>query len=320
MDTKHISSHEIITFIGKDVLNHYGSKSVNVTGFSYLGNHSKNVLLFVKNTSLLRDAQLPQNSIIIIPEIDSTTLSKDLLENNLFISVHDPRLCFIKCLNKFFAPQKPVGIHPTAVIDETAQIDPSCYIGAYSVIGANCIIEAGSCIYPHVCLYDGVKIGQNVIIHANTVIGADGFGYQRDDKGHFEKFPHYGHVIIEDNVEIGSNTSIDRGTLGDTIIRENAKIDNLVHIAHNVYIGEETAVIAQSIIGGSAKIGARSWIAPAAAVMNGIELGQDSFVGMSATVTKNVAQGDVVVGSPARPIKIYQKMMRALKQLAESDG
>ncbi|MFA6455573.1 MAG: UDP-3-O-(3-hydroxymyristoyl)glucosamine N-acyltransferase, partial [Bacteroidota bacterium] len=164
-------------------------------------------------------------------------------------------------------------------------------------------------------IYDNVRIGKNVIIQAGAVIGGDGYGYSRNDKGEFEKFPHVGAVLIEDDVEIGANTCVDRGTLGNTIIREGAKIDNLVHIAHNVTVGKHAAVIAQSMIGGSTVIGDYGWIAPSASLMNGIKIGSKVTVGLGAVVTKNIPDGETWAGVPAQPLRDFVSIQKKLKEL-----
>jgi len=147
------------------------------------------------------------------------------------------------------------------------------------------------------------------------VIGADGFGYQRNDKGEFEKFPHIGGVVIKDNVEIGSNTSIDRGALGNTIIEEGAKIDNLVHIAHNVKVGKHSAVIANSMIGGSTIIGDYSWVAPSVCMRDQISTGNNVTIGLGAVVLKSIPEGETWTGSPAKPLAEFLELQKKLKKL-----
>lgn len=222
---------------------------------------------------------------------------------SFFIPVDHPRLVFAMIVDRFYPKKKRSGIDSTAVIGENCQIGKDVYIAPHCFIGDNVVIGDGTVIHSNVTIYEQTTIGKNVIIHSGTVIGADGFGYEKDEMGEFRKFPHIGGVEIEDDVEIGANTCIDRGTLSNTFIGRNAKIDNLCHIAHNVQVGENSVVIALSMIGGSTKIGKNSWIAPSTAVKNGITIHDDTLVGLGAVVLKNVEAGDIVAGVPAKSIK-----------------
>lgn len=239
--------------------------------------------------------------------------------NNCLLVCDNPRLSFMRAVTAFFLPPSPPsGIHPTAIVSASAKIDPSASIGAYCVIGDLCRIGARSILRPHVILYDRVEIGSDVNINAGTVIGADGFGYERNERGELEKFPHVGGVVIDDHVEIGSNTSIDRGTVGDTWIKTGARIDNQVHIAHNAVVGARAAVIAQAMIGGSVKIGDESWIAPGAVLMNQISIGSHATVGLGAVVTKDVEDGQTVMGSPAQDTADFKATRRILRSLMQN--
>ncbi len=174
-----------------------------------------------------------------------------------------------------------------ALGDNYISPDPPVF-GVPSLLAQSCFV------------YNGCYVGKNVKVGHNTVIGGPGFGYVTEPDGSRWRVPHIGRVVIEDNVQIGSNTCIDRGCLGDTIIREGARIDNLVHIAHNVEIGRNAVVVAHAMIAGSAKIGAGAWIAPGAHVRNGVTVGANAVVGMMANVVKDVAPGVTVMGNPAR--------------------
>ena len=228
----------------------------------------------------------------------------------------NPRLTFMRAIARYFGvDQPPAGIHPSALLDPTACVDPTAHIGAFCSIGARCVIGPGTVIRPHVTIYDNVRIGANCRINSGTVIGADGFGYERNAIGELEKFPHIGGVIIGDEVEIGSNTSIDRGSLGDTKIESRSRIDNLVHISHNVVVGEDAAVIALSMLGGSVNVGKGAWIAPGAVIMNQITVGEHATVGLGAVVVKHVASHQTVMGSPAQDSLEFRASRAAVARL-----
>jgi UDP-3-O-[3-hydroxymyristoyl] glucosamine N-acyltransferase len=233
------------------------------------------------------------------------------------VVLDDPKLAYVAVLNHCFRPEPPpAGLHPTAVVDSSATLADSCSVGANAVIGAGSSIGANTIIGPNVVIGANVRIGARSIVGPGSVLGFDGFGYTRHPDGTAERFPHFGGVLVGDDVEIGSNTSVDRGTLGDTVIEDGAKIDNLVHIAHNVRVGADAYVIAHAMIGGSTTIGARAWIAPNVAVRDGIVIGDDALVGLGSVVTKSVGDGQTVAGSPAMPIAELKRMQAALKQAA----
>lgn len=245
---------------------------------------------------------------------NSIELDNSLLESKFFIQTEDPKNTFIKIVSSlFYVPNEP-QIHRSALIDSKSVIGENVHIGPNVVIkrshiGNNVVIH-GNCY-----IFENTIIGNNVIINPGTVIGADGFGYSKNADSSYEKFPHFGGVIIEDYVEIGSNTSIDRGTLGNTIIKKGVKIDNLVHIAHNVVIGENTLVIANSMIGGSTKIGKNCWISPSCSILNGLEIGDNVMIGMSSVVTKSIQANQTWTGSPAKPIDEFKNLQNKLKRL-----
>lgn len=237
------------------------------------------------------------------------------------IVVANARLAFMRAVACYFAPNaREQGIHPTAVVHASAEIHSGAVVGPFCMIGPGCIVGADCTLAPHVVLMQDVQLGCRVSIGAGTVIGADGFGYERNEAGELEKFPHIGGVVIGDDVEIGSNTSIDRGTLDSTRIGLRARIDNQVHIAHNVIIGADAAIIAQAMIGGSARIGDRAWIAPSATIMNQVSVGADATVGLGAVVVQSVPDDATVMGSPAQSSDDFRRTRAALKRIVSDAG
>lgn len=210
-----------------------------------------------------------------------------------------PKESFICILNKLFVRKAPAGIHPTAIIDAEAKIGTQVSIGAYCVIG-KCEIGDQTIIHSHCVIHDQSILGKRIVIKSHTTIGSDGFGYSKALDGNYIKFPHLGGVILEDDVEVGSNTCIDRGTLGNTRIGANSKIDNLVHVAHNVQLGKNCLVIANVLIGGSTVLGDNCWIAPSATLRDGLKIVSGVTIGMGALVTKDLDVPGIYMGSPAK--------------------
>lgn len=182
-------------------------------------------------------------------------------------------------------------------------VHPTASIGRNVVLGKGVVIGEGARILHNVVIQDEVSIGARSIVKSCAVVGEDGFGFERDTDGKALRLPHLGRVIIEDDVEIGSLTTVCRGTLGDTRIRRGAKIDDHVHIAHNVDVGEDAFVIACAEISGGVRIGAQAWVAPNASVLNQLKIGTKAVVGLGAVVVRNVDDRSIVAGNPAKHIR-----------------
>ena len=230
-------------------------------------------------------------------------------------------------LLQFYEQMKPrkTGIAPLVSISEKAKIGENVYIGAFVCIGDGVVIGDGAQIYPHtvigdgvaigqkttifpnVTIYQGCKIGNNVTIHAGSVIGADGFGFAPNQEG-YDKIPQIGIVVIEDNVEIGANTCIDRSTMGQTVIHKGVKLDNLIQVAHNCEIGENTVMSAQVGLAGSTKIGSWCMVGGQAGFSGHIQVADKTFVGAQCGVIKNTkGDGETLIGSPAMDPKMFFK-------------
>jgi UDP-3-O-[3-hydroxymyristoyl] glucosamine N-acyltransferase len=220
-----------------------------------------------------------------------------------YVISENPRLDFARAVQRFFVPAKIPNIAETARIGSGVELGADVIIGEYSVIGDGVIIGNNTEIRHHVVIYDNTIIGRNCLVKSNTVIGEEGFGFERDENGVPVRIPHLGRVVIGDNVEIGASTVIARGTLEDTIIESNVKIDDQVFIAHNVVIGSNSMIIAEAEISGSSKIGANSWLGPNCCVMNGITIGDNCFIGLGTVVTKSIPDKVVVAGSPAKILR-----------------
>jgi UDP-3-O-[3-hydroxymyristoyl] glucosamine N-acyltransferase len=234
-----------------------------------------------------------------------------------FIVVAQPKIVFSNIVQRLFVRTHDAGVHPTAVVSDSAIIHQTAWIGPFTYVG-DAQIGAHTVIHGHCFVYDGVRIGGNVTIHAGCIVGGDGFGFSRGEDGRLTKFPHVGGVVIEDDVEVQTLTNIDRGSLGDTIVRRGSKIDSGCHIAHNVDIGEDNIIAAHTMFAGSFRLGNRCWVGPSSSFRDVISVGDDSFIGFGSLVAKELPPGAEVMGAPARPVEEYKVMLRALKRLGDA--
>jgi UDP-3-O-[3-hydroxymyristoyl] glucosamine N-acyltransferase len=320
-----LTASEIAKHLDGSVL---GDGLVPLSGFAPADKAKPGDLTFAENQTYFDRAEQSAASAIMV-EGPFASKAKTL------IRVPNARIAFAKVLPLFFPePAFAPGIHATAVVSTTAQIDPSAHIGPHCVIGeqvridarcvlhggnyvaANCLVGAGSQLFPNVVLYPRTQIGQRVRIHAGAIIGSDGFGYVLDAGTH-RKVPQIGSVIIQDDVEIGANTTIDRGALGPTSIGRGTKIDNLVMIAHNVAMGEHCLIIAQAGIAGSTKLGNFVTLAGQVGLAGHLKIGNKVTVAAQSGVMHNIPDGDKWLGYPAQPDRQAKRQMLAIQQLPE---
>jgi UDP-3-O-[3-hydroxymyristoyl] glucosamine N-acyltransferase len=252
------------------------------------------------------------------------------------LQIANPYLAFARAIELFYqAPRYPPGIHPTAVVDASARFGPEVHIGPYAVIGAGVELGPGSVVLAHAVLYPGVKAGARFFAHAHAVVrehcvlgddvvlgngvvvGGDGFGFAKDDTGAWRKIPQSGHVIVGDRVEIQSNSCIDRASIGETIIANGAKIDNLVQVGHGSSVGEHTLLCAQAGLAGSSRIGRRVILTGQVGVAGHLTIGDDVIATAQSGIPNDVAAGEVVSGYPAIPNGQWRKASAAFARLPE---
>ena len=285
-------------------------------------NAEQNSIAFVEDAKLLERARQSRASCLIVPE-GATVDGKCCIE-----AAH-PKLAFALIAEVLHPPRKrEPSTHATAIVAPSAQIDEGVHIGAGVSVGEKTHVGAGTQVYdgaiigsyvrigrdcvihPNVVLYDNITIGERVILHAGVVVGADGFGYVREPGDSYHKFPQIGTVVIEDDVEIGANTCIDRGALGETRIGRGTKIDNLVQVAHNVRIGERVVIAAQTGISGSTIIEDDAIIGGQVGMGDHARVSRGAVVGSKAGILpgKIVRPGAVVWGVPVRPLDEYKRL------------
>ncbi len=306
-----------------------GDGDVEISGAAGLEEAEEGEIAFLLSTKHIKSLDISKATCVIIPRGVRRS-------GGMSLSVEDPHAALVK-LASVLCPKKrpcPEGIDPRSVVEEGASvgeggaIGPLCYIGERAEIGARTVIHrqvyvgegvriGQDCeIYPQVAIREKVEIGSRVIIHPGAVIGSDGFGFVTK-KGMHHKIPSLGKVIVEDDVEIGANVTIDRATFGATKIGRGTKIDNLVHIGHNVTIGENCLLVAQVGIGGSTKIGRNVTLAGQAGLVDHLDIGDNVKIGAQAGVIKSIPPNTVVSGYPARPHKDAMKVYAATQKLPE---
>jgi UDP-3-O-[3-hydroxymyristoyl] glucosamine N-acyltransferase len=305
-----------------------GDGSTPLTGFATADNARAGDLTFADNEEYFAAAEQSAASAILVSGNFSS--SKKVL-----IRVANARITVARLLPVFFPPdQHPQGIHPSAIIDPSAKVDatahigPNCVVGARVEIGPRSALLGGNyigrdsrlgedcCLFPNVVIYSKTMIGHRVAIHAGTVIGSDGYGYAFDE-GRHRKVLQVGNVVIHDDVEIGANTAIDRAALGSTVIGAGTKIDNLVHVAHNVVMGRHCLIMGQAGFAGSTRLGDYVVIASQSGIAGHLKLGNQAMVGAKSGVMRDVPDGGKVLGIPAMPGQQAKRQVIAIQQLPD---
>jgi len=306
-----------------------GDGSIEISGVGSLKGAAEGEITFVANPKHLPELKNTSATAAIVPEGTKGPPGLSL------IHVQDPYLAFTKVMEVFkVSSELSEGVHPTAMLGQDVKLGKAISIGAYVVIqdgvsigdgsaiypgvylGSHTKIGNNSLIYPLVSIGEQVTIGDNVIIHSGTVIGGEGFGFVQVE-GRHRRIPQLGRVIIEDNVEIGANVNIDRATLESTIIRHGTKIDSLCEIAHNVIIGQDCLIVAQTAIGGSAQIGDRVTLAGQVGVTDHVKIGHDSIVGAKGGVAKDIPPNIYVSGVPAQEHTKEQRAKAGIRRLPQ---
>ncbi len=307
-----------------------GERTLVITGFSSIDRAKEGDIAFLSHRKYLPMARETKASALLVP-LNIEVPSKSVIQTA------NPSLAFAQimavCVNKR-SPSGNKGIHKTAIIAKDANIGKNVSIGPYTVIenkvkiGNNTVIYSGcyvgpettigeDClIYPHITLREAVSIGNRVIIHSGTVIGSDGFGFESVDGVH-QKIPQMGTVVIEDDVEIGANVTIDRARMDKTIIGKGTKIDNLVQIAHNVVIGENCIIVSQVGISGSTTIGKGSVLAGQVGIVGHIEIGEGSIIYAKSGISKSLPPLSKVFGYPAQPLNEFKKVHANIQRLPQ---
>lgn len=273
-----IAVSDISAFLSKD----FSGSDLLITNITSISNLSNACLSFVNK----KNYKIDQTKEALIIAIDGYEIQND--SKCTFIFSPNPRLDFIKIMNHFFSNKNEVNISETAKIGINCTIGKNVSIGEYCVIKNNVILGDNTILNNHVVIEANTTIGKDCYIKSGAVIGEDGFGFEKDEDGSPLRFPHIGNVVIGDSVEIGSKTTIARGTLGSTIIKDNVKIDDQVFIAHNVQIGENTMIVSCSQISGSTKIGKNCWIGPNSTIKDGLAIGDNVFLGIACSISKNI--------------------------------
>jgi UDP-3-O-[3-hydroxymyristoyl] glucosamine N-acyltransferase len=310
-----------------------GDSSIIISSVCKIDAGFKDAISFLANPKYELFLETTEASIVLVKQDQNLPPRKDIT----FIKVKDPYTSFCIVLGKYFNPvTHPLGISEKCHFTGNIEIIEGLYIGEFAVIGKNVTLGKNVKVYPQtyigdnstigdntviyagVKIYNETKIGNNCIIHSGTVIGSDGFGFAMQKDGSYIKIPQIGNVVIESDVEIGANCAIDRATMGSTIIRQGAKLDNLIQIAHNVEIGKNTVVAALTGVSGSVKLGEGCVIGGQVGFVGHISVANGTQIGAQSGVTKTVTEENKQwIGSPIMPLKDAFKVMAVYRRLPD---
>jgi len=319
-----VKLRDIASLVNGEII---GDPDVEITGVSGIRSAQEGDVTFLSDDRYRKYLQGCKASCVLVKESIEALQTAQL-------KVANPQLAFAKLLGHFYVkPQKPLGISENAIVSDNANIGKNVSIFPFAYISDNVSVGNGTIIYPHVfvghdttigedcviypnvTLRENVRIGNQVIVHSGSVIGSDGFGYVFEEGKH-HKIPQVGGVIIEDDVEIGSNVSVDRATTGNTTIGSGTKIDNLVQIAHNVMVGKNSIIVAQVAIGGSTEIGDFVTLAGQVGVADHATIESGTMIGAQSGVIGNIAKG-IYTGSPVMPHRDWLKTQAIIAKLPE---
>ena len=322
------TAKQIADFIGGRV---EGNENASVHTFAKIEEGQAGAISFLSNPKYTHYLYETLSSIVLVNE--DLELEQEVKPTLIRVKNAYEAVAKLLQLYESMKPKK-TGIDPLAFVSPKATLGNDVYVGAFACIGDGAVVGDGSQIYPHVVIGDGVKMGEkcliypnvtiyqgcklgnNVTIHAGSVIGADGFGFAPNAEG-YDKIPQIGIVIIEDNVEIGANTCVDRSTMGATIIRKGVKLDNLIQVAHNCEVGENTVMSAQVGMAGSTKIGSWCMVGGQAGFAGHIQVADKTFVGAQCGVISNTKGNEQLIGSPAMDPKVFFKAQAVMKKLPD---
>jgi len=312
-----------------------GNDAVEISRVAKIEEAGEGDITFVANPKYAKFLSTTHASAVLV----NKQLAGRATGTTALLRVDDPYFSFLKILQTLDPPKDPLppGIHSTAVIPSSAVLGTDARIGACVVLGERCVIGGGamichgvvlgddvhvgegSVLYPNVSVREGCRIGQRVIVHSGATIGSDGFGFAPRPDGTYEKIPQRGIVVLEDDVEIGANCAVDRATIGETRIKQGAKLDNLIQVAHNVVIGENTVIAAQAGISGSTKLGKNCMVGGQVGFTGHLSIADNTRFGAQSGVHRSIADPDkTYFGSPASPQRDALRQYAAISQLPEA--